>query len=82
MGAAGYPEPPFTRVCLNFNHLDIQTNRGRHHLATIKRVMVTPAVCPRWIEILSTLTFGAPRKNHIVSTAFETRRKKHRDRQG
>ena len=27
-GVAGYPEPPFTRVCLNFNHLDIHTRRG------------------------------------------------------
>ena len=30
------------------------------------------AVCPRWFEMLTTLTFGALRKNHFVSTAFET----------
>ena len=30
------------------------------------------AVCPRVFEILTTLTFGALRGNHIVSTAFET----------
>ena len=31
----------------------------RHHLATSKRVMVTPAVCPRLFEILTTFTFRA-----------------------
>ena len=28
MGAAGNPEPPFTRVCLDVNHRDIQSRRG------------------------------------------------------
>ena len=31
----------------------------RHHLAACRRVMVTPAVCARLFEILTTLTFGA-----------------------
>ena len=37
-----------------------------------KRVTVTPAVCPRLFEMLTTLTFGALRRNHTVSTAFAT----------
>ena len=41
-------------------------------MATCKRVMVTPAVCPRLCEIPTTLTVGAQRRNHIVSTAYET----------
>ena len=45
-------------------------------MATFKRVMVTPVVCPRLLEILTTLTFGAQRGNHSVSTAFETIAKK------
>ena len=32
-----------------------------------KRFAVTPAVCPRLFEFLTTLTFGALRENHIVS---------------
>ena len=28
VGAAGYPEPPFTRTRLNFIHFDIQSRRG------------------------------------------------------
>ena len=48
----------------------------RHHLATFKRVMVTPAVCPRLFGILTTLTFGAQRKNHIASKLIETISKK------
>ena len=35
-------------------------------------VMVTPAVCPRLFEFLTTLTFGAQARHHNVSTAFET----------
>ena len=31
----------------------------KHHLATVERVMVTPAICPRLLEMLTTLTFGA-----------------------
>ena len=34
--------------------------------------MVTLAVCPLLFEFLTTLTFGAQRGNHSVSTAFET----------
>ena len=44
--------------------------------------MVTPAVCPRLFEFLTTLTFGAQRRHHIVSTAFETIAKKKRAREG
>ena len=40
------------------------------------RVMVTPAVYPRWFELLTTLTFRALGRNHIVSIAFETIAKK------
>ena len=37
------------------------------------RVLVTPAVYPLVFEILTTLTCGAlGKKNHIVSTEFET----------
>ena len=36
------------------------------------------AVCPRLFEFLTTLTFGALRKNHIVSTALETVAKKNK----
>ena len=46
-----------------------------------KRFMVTPVVCPRLFEFLATLTFGALRKNHNVSTAFETIAKKKRRKQ-
>ena len=54
----------------------------RDHLSTFKRVTVTPAVCPRLFEILTTLTFRALGRSHIVSTAFETIAKKHGDRKG
>ena len=45
-------------------------------MATSMTVMVTPPVCPRLLEFLNTLTFGAQRRNIIVSTAFETIAKK------
>ena len=45
----------------------------RHHLATFKKVIVTPALI---FEFVTTLTYGALRINHIVSTAFETIAKK------
>ena len=44
VSVAGCVVPPFTRVCLNFNHLDLQSRRGDIILATFKRVMVTSAV--------------------------------------
>ena len=47
----------------------------RHHFATFKRVMVSPAVCPRLFEFLTTLTFGQ-RGDRTVSKAFETIDKK------
>ena len=37
-----------------------------------KRFMVTPVVRPRLFELLAALTFGALRRNHTVSAAFET----------
>ena len=43
---------------------------------TSLRVMVTLAVGPRMFEFLTMLTFGALRRNHIVSTEFETIAKK------
>ena len=45
-------------------------------MATIMSVIVTPAVCPRLIEFLTMLTFGAHRRKHIVSTPCETIAKK------
>ena len=33
--------------------------------------MVTPAVCPRLLEILNTLTFGPQRRQYTVSTPCE-----------
>ena len=52
-------------------------------MATLKRVMFTPVVCPRMLEFLTTLTFGAQRRNHIVSTAIETiAKKKEKQKQG
>ena len=51
-------------------------------MATFKRVMVTPA---RLFEFLTTLTFGALRRNHMVSTVFETvvrKAKKKEQKQG
>ena len=66
VGAAGYPEPPFARVCLNFNHLHIQSRRET------SLGHVTPVVCPRLIEFLTTLTFRARRRNHILSKALKT----------
>ena len=41
-----------------------------------KRFMVNPVVYPRVFEILTTLTFGALRKNHNVSPTFEDISKK------
>ena len=41
-----------------------------------RKSMVTPVVCPRLFGILTMLTFRALRRNHIVSTAFETIAKK------
>ena len=41
-----------------------------------------PVVSPRLFEILTTRTFGALRRNHIVSTAFETIAKKNRSKEG
>ena len=46
---------------------DVDTSFGY-----IQEVMVTSAVCPRLFECLTTSTFGAQSRNHIVSTAFET----------
>ena len=51
-----------------------------HHLATSQRAMVTPAVCPRLFEFLTTLTFRAMGRNHIGSTPHETIAKKKRQR--
>ena len=77
--------PPFSRVCLNFNHFDIQS-RNQDIWPPSKRVTVTPAVCPRSFEFLTTLTFGALRRNHIVPTGFETiakkKKRKHRNTEG
>ena len=75
MDAADYPEPPFTRVRLNFIHFETQS-RSQDIWLLFMMVMATLVVCPRLFVILTTLTFGALRRNHIVSTAFETIAKK------
>ena len=51
---------------------------GVWSVATLKRFIVTPAVCPRLFEFLTTLTFGALRKNHTVSRALEVIEKAHK----
>ena len=51
-------------------------------VATFERIMVTHAACPRLFEILTTLTFRALGRTHIVSTALETiAKKKNRDKE-
>ena len=62
--------PPLTCVCLNFNYFDIQSSNQYISLPSM-RVLVTPAVYPRLFEFLTTLTFGALRKKHILSPIFE-----------
>ena len=69
MGAAGYAEPPFARIGLNLIHFDIQS-RNQDIWLHFVRVKVTPVVFPRLFEFLTTLTFGALRRSHIVSTVF------------
>ena len=44
--------------------------------ATLMRFMVTPVVCPRLFEFHTTLTYGAQRRNHVVTTPLETIAKK------
>ena len=65
-------------------HLDIQRRRGdiiwpfkegHDHSCRLS------AVCLRLFEILTTFKFGAQRRNHIVSTDFDTS-PKNRDREG
>ena len=46
---------------------DVETSFGY-----LQEVMLTPVVCPRLFEILTTLKFAAHHRNHIVSRAFET----------
>ena len=66
--------PPFTRVCLNFIHFDTQS-RNQDMWLPSKRLVVATAVYSRLFEILTTLTFGALRKNHIMSKTFEDTQK-------
>ena len=72
--------PSLTRVCLNFIHFDTQS-RNLHIWIPSRRFVLTPAVYPRVLEILTTLTFGALRKNHIMSKAFEAIKKKESQKQ-
>ena len=51
---------------------------GLWSVATLKRGTVSPAVCPRLFEFVTTLTFRALRRNHMVSTAFGAIEKKKR----
>ena len=53
----------------------------RADVATIMRVIVTPAVCPRLFEILTRLTFGAQRRKHCVNSIWDRRKKKNRDKE-
>ena len=69
------PEDSWIGKCLNFHHFDTQSRNQEIWLPS-KRFTVTPAVCPRLFEILTTLKFGALRKDHIVSTACEDITKK------
>ena len=50
-------------------------------VATLKRVTVTSVVRPRLFVFLTTLTFRALRKNHIVSTAIEAIEKRKEQKQ-
>ena len=69
-------------VRLNFDHLDIQSRRGDVFWLPL-REMVTPVVGPRMFEILTTLTFGALHRNHMVTKRFGTiANKKQTQRQG
>ena len=56
-----------------FQSLWLSDQTWSHHLATFEKVMATPAVSPGLFEYLTTLTFRAQHRNHIVSTAFWTR---------
>ena len=67
--------------CRCLLYLNIHTRRGNINSLPSKRVVVPPAVCPRLFEFFTVLTFGAQRRNHIESAAFETITKK-RDREG
>ena len=49
-------------------------------VASLQSVTVTPAMCPRMFEILTTLTFRVLGRNRIVSTAIETIEKKKQGR--
>ena len=60
------PKDSWIGTCLNFIHFDTQS-RNQDIWLPSKRFVVTPAVYPRVFEILTTLTFGALCKNHIVS---------------
>ena len=62
-------QPSYTRVCLNFIHFDTWSRNQQIWLAFTKRFVVTPAVYPRLFKNLTTLTFGALRKNHIASSS-------------
>ena len=68
--------PPKTRTCLNFIHFDIQI-RNQDIWLTSMRVQVTPAVHPRMLEILTTLTFGALRKKSHCANSHSRPWKKH-----
>ena len=71
------PPPPFTRILLYFHHNHIQNKRGDIWIPS-ERFIVTPVVCPRLLEFLTTLTFGALHRSHLVSIASETIAKKKR----
>ena len=75
VGAAGYLEPPLTRVCLEFQSPWNSHQTWRHDLASLE-VLVIAAVCPRLFESLTTLTFVSQWRNRIVSTAIEIIAKK------
>ena len=61
-------------TCLKFIHFDIQSRNQDIWLPFMRAV--TPAVCPRLFEFLTTLTLGALGRNHIVSTVFGSIAKK------
>ena len=48
-------------------YLDIQSRRRDVIWLHFTRVVITPVVCPRLFEFLTTFTFGAQRGNHVVA---------------
>ena len=59
-------------------YLDIQSRRGGIIGLPFEALMVTPVVCPRLLEILTTMTFGAQRRNQCQQHLRPSQKKKQR----